>query len=72
MSVSEDWQQPYRDRSSELGAELSGVVHTLNEMIVDNLRAAIDNDVVGRPPLDKDLQAARRSIEKAIRLLSGS
>ncbi len=71
MTMSEDWQQPYRDRACELGTELAGFVNTLNEVIVDHLRMAVENEVVGRPQLDKDLQAARRSIEKAIRLLDG-
>jgi hypothetical protein len=69
--MSEEWQQPYRNRAGELGTALSGFVDTLDEVIVDHLRTAVENEVVGRPQLDKDLQAARRSIEKAIRLLDG-
>ncbi|MBT8240361.1 MAG: hypothetical protein KJN63_03960 [Acidimicrobiia bacterium] len=65
------WQRPYAERAGEIAAELSGVVESLDELIVDNLRSAIENDVRSRPPLDKDLQSARRSIEKAIRHLGG-
>ncbi len=67
-----DWDSPYSQRAEELAHELQGVVETLNELIVDHLRVAIEHDVRGRPPLDKKLQAARRSIEKAIRHLDGS
>lgn len=65
------WQRPYAERAGEIATELSGVIESLDELIVDNLRSAIENDVRSRPPLDKDLQSARRSIEKAIRHLGG-
>jgi hypothetical protein len=65
------WQRPYVDRADEIAANLSHVVEALDELIVDNLRSAIENNLVGRPPLDRGLQSARRSIEKAIRQLGG-
>ena len=65
-----EWQQPYIDRAAELSAELSGIVDTLNELVVDHLREASEQGYEGRPPLDKAIQAARRAIEKAARLLA--
>ncbi len=65
-----EWQQPYIDRAAELSAELSSMVETMNELVVDHLREASENGYEGRPPLDKAIQAARRSIEKAARLLA--
>lgn len=72
MNDSNDhWQRPYLDRAGDIAEELSGLIDSLDELIVNNLRTALENDVRGRPPLDKGLQSARRSIEKAIRQLEG-
>ncbi len=68
----DDWQQPYADRAAEIASDLSSLVESMNELIVDHLRTALDQGVPGRPPLDKDLQSARRSIERAIRSLGGA
>ena len=65
-----EWQQPYIDRAAQLSAELSGIVDTMNELVVDHLREASENGYQGRPQLDKSIQAARRAIEKAARLLA--
>ena len=66
----DEWQQPYVDRAAQLSEELAQMVDTLNELVVDHLREASENGYEGRPPLDKAIQAARRSVEKASRLLS--
>lgn len=67
----DEWQRPYVERAGEIGSELASLVDSMNELIVDHLRTAVDQGVNGRPALDKQLQSARRSMEKAIRVLGG-
>ncbi len=67
--MGEEWQEPYLDRADQLAQSLEDFVQTLNEVIVDHLSTALENGHEGRPKLDKDLQTARRAIEKAIHLL---
>ncbi len=65
-----EWQQPYVDRAAELSEELFGIVDVMNELVVDHLREASEQGYQGRPQLDKSIQAARRAVEKAARLLA--
>ena len=65
-----EWQQPYTERAAQLSEELLTIVDTMNELVVDHLREASENGYEGRPPLDKAIQAARRAVEKAARLLA--
>lgn len=63
------WQAPFEERAAAVADQLRVIQDTLDEIVVDHLRSAVQHGVTGRPPLDKRLQAARRAVEKAVRTL---
>jgi hypothetical protein len=66
----EDWDGPHRARAGAISTQLFSIAESLDDLIVDHLRTAMENGVSRRPPLDKDMQGARRAVEKAARMLS--
>ena len=57
------------ERYEHLAERLETIVADLDEIVFDELRAAVADGATRRPDTDKRLTAARRAIEKAIHLL---
>ncbi len=57
------------DRLNDITERLRSISEDLTEFGIDVLREAVDNGATSRPPIEKPLAAARRSVEKAINLL---
>ena len=53
----------------ELATRLRSVLDDIDEMAFDQLREAVADGATTRPPSDKELAKARRSVEKAARVL---
>ena len=58
------------DRVTEMHDELLRMSEALTELLVDELRAAVDAGEGRKPPAEKPLSQARRAIEKAARHLA--
>jgi hypothetical protein len=56
-------------RYAELAARLRDIAGELDEVALDVLTAAVADGATARPPEDKPLTQARRSVEKAAALL---
>ena len=56
-------------RYADLAARLGSVLGDLDELAFDQLREAVADGATSRPASDKELARARRSVEKAARVL---
>jgi len=54
---------------SGLADRLRSVLDDLDELAFDQLREAVADGATSRPQSDKELSRARRSVEKAVRIL---
>lgn len=53
----------------ELAERLRGVLDELDDLAFDQLREAVADGATTRPASEKELAKARRSVEKAVRVL---
>jgi hypothetical protein len=53
----------------DLADRLRGVLGDLDDLAFDQLREAVSGGATTRPVSDRELAKARRSVEKAIRIL---
>jgi len=63
-----DIDERTHDRLAELVSSLRGLIASIDDLQFDLLREASSRKM-DRPPLDKTLSQARRSLEKAAHLL---
>lgn len=56
-------------RYAGLSDRLRAVLEDLDEVAFDQLREAVADGATSRPQSDKELAKARRSVEKAVRIL---
>ena len=54
---------------AELARRLQSILDDLDELAFDQLREAVADGATARPHSDKELAKARRSVEKAARVL---
>ncbi len=54
---------------ASLAERLRSVLDDLDELAFDQLREAVADGATGRPPSDRELSKARRSVEKAMYVL---
>jgi hypothetical protein len=54
---------------TELAGRLQSILEDLDELAFDQLREAVADGATVRPHSDKELAKARRSVEKAARVL---
>ena len=57
------------DRLEDIQMRLEGISEELGDLSLDLLREAMDAGATQRPPLDKIIARARRSVDKAANLL---
>ena len=57
------------NRFDELADRLDAIVAELDELAFDGLSEAVHEGATSRPPSDKQLMQARRSVEKAANVL---
>ncbi len=60
-----------RQRVAELRTQLEAVGESLGDLALDLLHRAVDEGATSRPPAEKQLNQARRAVEKAVRTLDG-
>ena len=58
-------------REDDLADRLDAIAEELADLALDELRHALDRGEQSRPPAEKRLTQARRSVEKASHLLRG-
>ncbi len=59
----------HSQRFEDLAERLRSISEELTELGIDALREAVDEGATSRPPVEKPIAAARRAVEKAIRVL---
>lgn len=57
------------NRYDDLAGRLRSVLDDLDDLAFDQLREAVADGATSRPVSDKELGKARRSIDKAVRVL---
>lgn len=60
----------HEDRVEELAEALRTISEQLNDVAMDALREAVENQTGERPAIEKKVSAARRAVDKAVRTLS--